>query len=150
MAFNSVVIDRTVGQVFALLSDGWSYTNWVVGTSHTRAVTSDWPEPGAKLHHAAGSWPLLRRDETVVEQVVAAQRLVLMARARPFGQARIVLELAVHGDDGCRLTMTETPVTGPGRWVHNPLTDALLARRNSESLARLKALAERPISPTET
>ncbi len=30
--------------------------------------------------------------------------------------------------------MYEAPVAGPGKWLHNPLTEALLARRNSESL----------------
>jgi hypothetical protein len=38
--------------------------------------------------------------------------------------------------------MNETPTNGPGRWIHNPLNERMLVRRNIESLARLAAIAE--------
>jgi uncharacterized protein YndB with AHSA1/START domain len=139
-------IEASPAQVFAVLADGWSYSNWVVGTSHMRAVDSRWPAVGATLHHAAGAWPLVIRDESVVEQVEPDRRLVLTARGRPFGEARIELALQAQAS-GTRLRMVEVPVSGPGRWLHNPLTEALLVRRNVESLARLAALAERRTEP---
>jgi len=146
MATVTRVIAAAPDQVFAVLADGWTYSNWVTGPSHMRAVESVWPQPGAKLHHAAGIWPAVTRDETVAEVLIDSRRLELIARGRPFGEARVTIELIADGS-GTRVTMTEVPVSGPGKWLHNPLTDALLARRNTESLARLAAIAERRTEP---
>jgi uncharacterized protein YndB with AHSA1/START domain len=148
MATNVVRIEASRDAVFAVLADGWTYTNWVVGTSHMRAVEADWPTAGSRLFHAAGAWPLMTRDETVVEAVEPQRRLELTARGRPFGEARVVIELE-DSPDGCVVTMHETPIAGPGSWLHNPVTEAMLARRNTESLARLAALAERRTEPSE-
>ncbi len=132
--------------MFAVLAQGWYYSNWVVGTSHVTAVEASWPDAGSKLYHASGVWPVLARDETVVEQVDPGRLLVLTARGRPLGQARVVLELAPDGAE-TRVTLHETPIAGPGKWLHNPLTETLLTRRNTESLARLTALVERHTQP---
>ncbi|SHF70913.1 Polyketide cyclase / dehydrase and lipid transport [Jatrophihabitans endophyticus] len=149
MATNEIEIAVGPDEVFAVLADGWTYTNWVVGTSHMRAVESTWPAPGSRLHHAAGSWPLALRDETEVAELEVGRRLVLIARGRPAGTARIVIELAAVGPSRTHVTMHETPVDGPGRWLHNPVSEAVLVRRNTESLARLAALCERRTSPAE-
>ncbi|MGI8710452.1 MAG: SRPBCC family protein [Acidimicrobiales bacterium] len=135
-------------QVFAVLADGWAYSNWVTGTSHMRAVDADWPAVGSKIHHAAGVWPAVARDETVVELNIAGQRLELTARGRPFGEARVVIELTAEGT-GTRADLGETPIAGPGKWLNNPGTEALLTRRNAESLARLAAIAERRTHPKD-
>jgi uncharacterized protein YndB with AHSA1/START domain len=135
--------------VFAVLADGWLYSNWVVGTSHMRAVQANWPAVGARLFHASGVWPLVTRDESIVEEVETERRLVLLAKGGALGQARVVLELEPAGDDATIVTMTETPVAGPGKWAHNPLSDALLARRNVEALARLACIAERRSQPSD-
>ncbi len=135
--------------VFAVLSDGWLYSNWVTGSSHVRAVADEWPAAGSKLHHASGIWPLVTRDETQVEQVEPDRLLVLTARGRPFGEARVRIELTPNRA-GTVVTMHESPVAGPGKWLHNPLTEALLTRRNVESLARLAAVVERHTEPTDT
>lgn len=148
MAENSVYIDVPRSAVFAVLSDGWAYTNWVVGTSHMRAVEANWPQVGSKIYHAAGPWPVVTRDDTQVEQMEPDWRLQLLARGRPLGAARIELTLADDGA-GCRVTMREEPVAGPGAWVHNPVSEALLKRRNTESLARLAAVAERRTTPSD-
>jgi uncharacterized protein YndB with AHSA1/START domain len=132
--------------VFAVLAEGWFYSNWVVGTSHMRAVETGWPAAGTKLHHASGVWPVVIRDETVVEECVPDQLLVLLARARPFGQARVTIDLAGDGS-GTTVRMSETPVAGPGKWVNNPVAEALIARRNIEALARLAAIVERHTAP---
>lgn len=134
--------------VFAVLADGWRYSNWVVGTSHMRAVEDAWPAAGSKLFHASGAWPLVGRDETEVREVEIDRRLELVARGRPIGEAKIVIELDDDGS-GCVVTLHETPIAGPGRWLHNPATEALLVRRNVEALARLAAMAERRTAPQD-
>ena len=139
-------ISATPEAVFAVLADGWLYSNWVVGTSHMRAVEGQWPEVGAKLHHASGAWPLVARDETVVESSQPPNALTLVAKGRPLGEARVSITLRPDGA-GTEVTMVETPIAGPGKWLHNPVTEALLVRRNVESLARLAAIAERRTSP---
>lgn len=148
MAVNSAVINASRDATFAVLADGWLYSNWVVGTSHMRAVEAEWPAAGSRLFHAAGLWPMVTRDETEVESVEPGRRLELTARGRPFGEAKIVMELSDE-DGNCRVTMYETPVSGPGQWLHNPLSEALLVRRNTESLARLAAVVERRTAPSE-
>lgn len=134
--------------VFAVLADGWTYSNWVVGTSHMRAVDAAWPEPGAVLHHASGTWPAVMRDETVVEAVTPGTSIALLAKLRPLGAATVLIELTAQ-DGGTLVTMTETPTSGVAGLLQDPLTDALLKRRNIESLARLAAIAERRTSPED-
>lgn len=136
----------TPDDVFAVLADGWCYSNWVVGSSHMRAVEAEWPAVGSRLFHASGAWPAVLRDETRVEELVEGERLVMLARGRPMGEARIDLTLRAEGG-GTRLTMTERPVSGPGRWLDNPASEALLVRRNREALARLAAMVERRTQP---
>lgn len=148
MAVNTTRINASRAQTFEVLSEGWLYSNWVVGTSHMRAVEAEWPARGSRLYHASGVWPVAMRDDTIVEEMEPDRRLVLLARGRPFGEARIVLELEDDGD-GTRVTMRETPVKGPGQWLHNALSEAVLVRRNTETLARLTALVERRTSPAE-
>ena len=135
-------------RVWDVLCEGWTYSNWVVGTSHMRAVETTWPSVGSRLFHASGAWPLVTRDETQVERSVPATELVLIARGRPFGEARVAIELVDDGD-GCRVTMHETPVAGPGKWLHNPASEALLVRRNVEALDRLSALVEARTAPQD-
>ncbi|MGI8613909.1 MAG: SRPBCC family protein [Nocardioidaceae bacterium] len=142
------MIAAAPAQVFAVLADGWAYSNWVTGTSHMRAVDADWPAVGSKIHHAAGVWPAVARDDTVVTRVAAGQRLELTVRGRPLGEAHVVIELNVEGT-GTRVDMSETPVAGPGKWLNNPGTEALLTRRNEESLARLAAIVERRTEPQD-
>ena len=148
MATVSCHVKTSPAEVFAVLAEGWFYSGWVVGTSHMRAVQASWPQVGSKLFHASGVWPVVARDVTVVRDMDPDRRLELDAQARPFGTARVVIELAPR-EGGTQVTMSETPVSGPGKWLHNPATDALLTRRNTESLARLTALVERHTHPAD-
>ena len=148
MAKNTGYVNATRHDVFDVLTDGWQYSNWVVGTSHIRAVEAGWPAVGSRLFHAAGAWPLVTRDESVVEELEPDRKLVLTAKGRPMGEALVSIELADEGA-GCQVTMHETPSAGPGKWLHNPLSEAVLVRRNTESLARLAALVERRTVPSE-
>ncbi len=135
--------------MFDVLSNGWMYTAWVVGASHIRAVESEWPAAGSRIHHSFGAWPLMLKDETKVEVSERPNRLVLLARGRPLGEARVSLQLDPDGA-GTFVTMTEEPVSGPGKTLHNRWLDAGLKARNDESLARLAALAEEPTGPEQS
>ena len=128
-------------QVWAVLANGWLYSGWVVGASHIRRVEPTWPSAGAHLHHSVGSWPVMIDDSTEVLESTPPQRLVLQARGWPLGEARVTLDLAAD-DDGCLVTMSETPTTGPGRWLHNPVQERALDARNRESLSRLADMVE--------
>lgn len=150
MADVSRHVNAPPDRVWAQLSDGWMYTGWVVGASHIRDVDSEWPQVGTRLHHQVGAWPVTINDTTHVVECEPERRLVLQARAWPVGEALIVIELEADGD-GTNIRMHEQPTHGAGRWVHNPLQDLILAKRNVESLARLASIAERrPVAEYRT
>lgn len=129
-------------RVWAELSDGWMFTGWVVGATHIRDVDGAWPAAGARLHHQVGAWPLVLSDTTQVLECEQPRRLVLQARAWPMGEARVVLILEPDGD-GTLVRMSEWPTHGLAKATHTRLQDALLRRRNTESLERLACIAEK-------
>ncbi|WP_027006552.1 SRPBCC family protein [Conexibacter woesei] len=142
MATNVATISAPVDQVFAVLSDPGSYAYWVVGSDSIRDADASWPAVGAKLHHRIGTGPFKLNDNTEVLEVTAPVHLVLQARARPFGTARVTLDLVAHGDH-TEVTMGEGPGDAISRVVFNPLADRILHRRNDEALRRLGELARR-------
>jgi hypothetical protein len=129
-------------RVWDVIADGWTYSQWVVGNSRMRAVDPDWPAPGSTIHHSIGVWPVLLNDDTVVEEATAPERLVLHAKGRPFGGARIIFELS-DIPNGCRISMQEFPISGVGKLMPERLSDAVAWPRNNETLRRLSFLAER-------
>ncbi len=139
------VVERTMActpaEVFAVLADGWSYTNWVVGAARIREVEPTWPQPGSRLHHSVGIWPALLDDHTGVLRCVQDQLLELQARGWPAGEATVRIELRATGDSTL-VTLTENATRGAGRYLPRPLQDLGLHPRNIESLRRLAMLAE--------
>src|SRR3954469_23670302 len=133
-------------QVWSVIADGWTYLQWVVGNSRMRAVDPQWPAAGSTIHHSIGVWPLLVDDVTVVEECVPLQQLVLLAKGRPFGKARITMRLFDIEGGGCRIEMAEVPVGAPLGWVPNRLALAAAIPRNRECTWRLAAIAERRTS----
>ena len=127
--------------VWATLSDGWTYSAWVVGTVKIRAVDPQWPAVGAKLHHAFGAWPLMIQDETEVLEQEAGRRLLMQARGWPMGEATVELTLHPAGDHTL-VEMFEEPTAGPGAWLNNPVVDAVGKKRLEETLDRLRRLVE--------
>jgi uncharacterized protein YndB with AHSA1/START domain len=128
-------------RVWEVLADGWSYSGWVVGNSRIRAVSANWPAPGARILHSIGTWPAVLDDETVVESCTDGERLVLLAKVRPAAKARITLTLTdIPG--GCRVAMTEVAVSRPLRWIPDSLQLAGVAPRNRECTWRLARIAE--------
>jgi uncharacterized protein YndB with AHSA1/START domain len=140
MATTVRLIPAPPERIWSVLADPESYGYWVVGSKTIRDTEGDWPQPGAKIHHRVGIGPLKINDNT---QVVAAEppaRLVLHARARPLGTARVELELHPEGTS-TRVVMVEEPGDRLSRILHNPLTDRLIDVRNRHTLARLAELA---------
>jgi hypothetical protein len=142
MARVTTELNASSEAVWAVLSDGWTYSAWVVGTVKIRAVDPGWPAVGTKLHHAVGAWPLTLEDETEVIGCEPGRRLLMKARGWPMGEATVELTLHPAGD-GTLVEMYEEPTSGPGAWLNNPVLDALGRKRLEETLDRLRRLVER-------
>ena len=107
----------------------------------TVARFHDWPAPGARILHSIGTWPAVIDDETVVENCITGEELVLLAKIRPAAEARITLQLTdIAG--GCRVAMTEVAVSAPLRWVPDSVQLTAVAPRNRECTWRLAMIAE--------
>ncbi|WP_233265544.1 SRPBCC family protein [Leifsonia sp. AG29] len=130
----------TPEQLFAVLADPWVYPTWVVGASRLRAADSGYPNPGARLHHSIGVWPLVLNDETRVELWEPPSRVILEAKTRPFGTERVVIEAQRRGS-GCIVRMEEEPASGIVTRIPDAITDAILHVRNAETLRRLEWVA---------
>jgi hypothetical protein len=133
-------------QLWNVIADGWTYSQWVVGNTRMRAVAANWPAPGSTIHHTLGVWPLTINDQTVVESCIPGRELVLHAKARPFGGARIVLRL-FDTPTGSRIEMLEEPIGGLFKVMPRQVSLALVYPRNRECTERLVALAERRSKP---
>jgi uncharacterized protein YndB with AHSA1/START domain len=142
MADNTRRFAAPCDDVWAILADGDTYSQWVVGPSAVRAVDDDWPAPGARLHYRIGRPPFSYDGHTEVLSVDTGRRLELEAHAWPAGTARIELRLDADGK-GCLVHMTEHPARGSAAVLHNRVGDALLRLRNVESLRRLERLVRR-------
>jgi hypothetical protein len=138
---NEKTINTAPDKVWEVLSDGWLYPLWVVGATRMRAVDDTWPQPGSKLHHSAGVWPLAVDDTTEVVECEPASYLQVIARGWPLGEAEVRLRLTGMGTR-TRVTLEEHPVKGPGALVPKPIYTPLLMWRNVESLRRLAFLVE--------
>jgi hypothetical protein len=129
-------------QVWDVIANGWTYSQWVVGNSRMRAVDPAWPAVGSTISHSIGVWPLLLDDKTVVEDCQPLEQLVLLAKGRPFGKARVTLRL-FDIETGCRIEMAEVPVGAPMGWVPKRLALTAALPRNRECTLRLAMMAER-------
>ncbi|GAA2511472.1 SRPBCC family protein [Pilimelia columellifera] len=143
MAITNRIIDASPEQVYAVLADGWTYSDWVVGTAHIRGVDRHWPAPGAKIYHKAGPWPLSLHDSTVCESAVPNAELVLRPRLWPMGEATVTIRLEPLPDGRTLVVISEHFVAGPLQWVQNKINDLVMHRRNVEGLRRLADIVER-------
>lgn len=141
MAECAIHVHAPPEHVFDVLRDPASYVIWVVGSKHIRGVQPDWPQPGSKLHHTVGWGPFEDHDNTEVLEIDAPHRLVLKARAWPFGTAKVELTLQPDAG-GTDLRMRETPLEGPAARMDNAAMEGLLQVRNLWSLRRLGRWAE--------
>jgi uncharacterized protein YndB with AHSA1/START domain len=135
-------IGAPVERIFAVLSDPQSYGDWVVGSDTIRDADRAWPAAGSRFYHRVGVGPLKLNDHTEVLEVDPPGKLVLHARARPLGTAKVTLLLVSQGDGTTRVTMREEAGDSLSRLGINPLTDWLVHHRNVQALRRLKRIAE--------
>jgi uncharacterized protein YndB with AHSA1/START domain len=146
MAKNSLTIDAAPTEVWAVLADARTYEHWVVGCDDIRGVEGDWPAVGSRFFHTVGVGPVKTKDNTAVIECEPDHRLVLEARARPAGVAKVVFTLdRVDGaaSTGTTVTIEEFPVRGVAKVIDNPIQDGLIKVRNVETLRRLaKQVAE--------
>ena len=130
-------------RVFEVLSDPENYGHWVVGSRFIRGADPGFPATGTRFYHQVGFGPIRINDNTEVLESDPPRRLVLKAKARPAGVARVELDL-VRLTGGTKIVMREEPASPMSRLAHNPAADLLLHGRNVESLRRLAELAEKP------
>lgn len=141
MSTNETVVDASLEQTFEVLSTARFYPQWVVGAKEFRGADDGFPAPGTKFHHSVGVGPLKLKDNTEVLELDPGRQIVLQARTRPLGTARV--KITVHpAGGGTRIVLEEGPGDAMSRLVFNPIADLLLHGRNVEALRRLKEIVE--------
>jgi carbon monoxide dehydrogenase subunit G len=146
MAVRNALVEAPPSEVWAVLTDGYSYDQWVVGTQSVRAVDPGWPHEGTSLHYTVGFGPLRFEDRTIVRLVQPGKCLELEAQARPFGSVRISIRVLPWGDDSV-VIMDEHPLRGPSWALENPVVELALALRNRSTLRRLVSVVESRAEP---
>ena len=122
-----------------MLADPYTYEHWVVGAKDIRTADGTWPEKDSTLQHTSGFGPLNLKDNTKVIESDPPKRLVLEARGRPLGIARIEIDLKPQGSSTV-VAMTEYAVRPEPAKRLNPVLDPFLHSRNVETLRRLEEL----------
>jgi hypothetical protein len=148
MAKTTRLINVSPDRVFAVLADGWTYSDWVVGTAHIRDVDPKWPQPGTEIHHKAGPWPVSLKDRTTSLEWQPERMLLLKLRLWPLGAGRVRFVLDPVGSDATQVTIIEQFTEGPLVGLRNKINDLLLHYRNREALRRLADIAERRTPPS--
>ncbi len=123
-----------------MLADPDSYAYWVVGSKRIRDADPGWPKAGSRFHHTVGVGPLTIDDHTESLSADPPRRLVLRAKARPLGVAKVEIELEPERGGTC-VTITENPAGVQKPLTYFPPLQALTWVRNAESLARIEQLA---------
>jgi uncharacterized protein YndB with AHSA1/START domain len=139
MATNTRHIPAIPEQVWAVLADPEKYCEWVVGAKEVRGSDGNWPAKGSRFHHTVGVWPFHIRDQTSVVESDRPNRLVLQAKVRPIGFARIQLDLSPSAA-GTEVAMTEEPSAPMIARMARRLFDPVIYLRNGEALRRLENL----------
>ncbi|WP_133914256.1 SRPBCC family protein [Streptomyces sp. NBC_00582] len=141
MAIRHRLIEADLRTVWAVLSDGDRYTEWVVGTSASRQVRGRWPQMDAAISYEVRLGPVRLSNETVVRRVEEPTELELEAHAGPLGTARIAFELRPWGER-CLIIADEHPLNGVGGLLHNAGAEVVIQLRHRAMLARLARICE--------
>jgi NAD(P)-dependent dehydrogenase (short-subunit alcohol dehydrogenase family)/uncharacterized protein YndB with AHSA1/START domain len=147
MARNRIHVDAPPERVAQVLAEPQHYPRWVVGAESFRGSDDSFPAVGSRFYHSVTLGPWNLRDHTEVLESELPSRIVLAAKARPLGTARVELTLAASRG-GTEVIMEEDPAGRVSSLLAgNPITEVALKLRNAESLARLKRIAEGAPSP---
>ncbi len=141
MAHNEIDLDVPPERVLAVLSDPRSFARWVVGSKEIRRADPDWPAVGTAFDHKVGIWGITLSGHSEVVENEPPELLKLLVKAKPFSKAYVTLRLRPVAR-GTRVEMDEVAADTRSMLLFNALTDPFIRIRNSESLRRLKALAE--------
>jgi len=149
MAINEITVDGTPKDVFDVLRDPYAYGHWVVGAKKVRDVDEGWPAVGTRFHHTVGVGPLTLDDGTESLEYQPDVRLVLKAKTRPFGTAKVTMEAySQDGGSRTRIVMHERAGDIVSRALYNPIIDMAMKGRNVEALRRFAELvSERRRAP---
>ena len=141
MAVRHRLIERSAGDVWAVLADGSRYGDWVVGTSETQPREGAWPEVGSSITYTVrlGRWSA--SGSTIVRRCEEPGVLELEADSGWLGTARIAVEIRPWGENAL-VVVDEHPLRGPGGLLHNTAVDALIQLRHRCMLARLADVVE--------
>lgn len=96
-----------------------------------------------------GAGPLTLADHTEVVESEPRRRIVLRAKTRPLGAARVEIVIGPH-PAGSLVTMIEDVDLPLARILIPPPLHALISVRNGESLRRLRTLVEKRTGPLPT
>jgi uncharacterized protein YndB with AHSA1/START domain len=141
MALVNVLIRRPPEQVWDVLSDGFAYAQWVVGTQEIRAVDDDWPQVGSAIHYTVGMGPVHFQGTTTVRRCEPGRQLGLEADGGPLGTARIVIDVYDWGKDTV-VVVDEHPLRGAAYRFHSTISDAVLLMRGRPMVRNLARLVE--------
>ena len=142
MACTERTMQATPQQIWAVLADAKTYEHWVVGAKDIREADGTWPDPGSALEHTSGFGPFQLKDNTKVLEADPPRHIVLEARGRPLGIARIELTLDAQGPV-TKVKMVEEVVRPVHARSMNPALNPLIHSRNVETLRRLEELARK-------
>ncbi|MGW2343362.1 SRPBCC family protein [Streptomyces sp. NPDC001661] len=140
MARTRRLILSSPAEVWALLSDGYRYGEWVTGTKQVLDVDPAWPDVGTALKVRVGLGPLTLDDTSTVRICEPEHRLELEAKADPFGAARIAMNL-IPWAEHTLFVLDWHPLRGPGTRMHGLPVDYLVAVRNGMMLTKLARIA---------
>ncbi|MFE3829383.1 SRPBCC family protein [Streptomyces sp. NPDC059092] len=149
MAVRHRLIRKPPEDVWAVLSDGERYGEWVVGTSRAELDEGHWPELGATLRYEIRIGPFTLHNRTVVRRSEPNAVLELEAHSGPLGTARIAMELRPWGGHTL-IILDEHPLRGAGGALHNGLLDAAQQVRHRAMLGRLARVCEGAEGPART
>ncbi|MBT2472905.1 SRPBCC family protein [Streptomyces sp. ISL-66] len=141
MAVRNRLIHATPREVWAVLTDGSRYADWVVGTSESRVARGQWPEVGSALEYTVRIGPWTGSGTTVVRHVKAASELELEVDSGPLGTARVAIEIRPWGEQSL-VIVDEHPLRGIGGTLHNAALDTLIQVRHRDMLGRLAKVVE--------
>ena len=138
-----------IGDVFAALTDPYTYPQWLVGCRKIRGVDDGWPEAGTSFHHRVGLvGPLTLADRTKVIEVEPCRHLALEVMARPFIRARVDFVLSAGrtaSGVGTRISLSEVPIG-----IYAPLRGVLAAPTAARNRVSLNALVAFLNDPTNS
>ncbi len=149
MAESRLSIDVGVDDLFGVLSDPYSYPEWLVGAKEIRSLDPDWPAAGSSFRHRVGFGPIQSADATCIVEITVPRLLALDAHARPFGRVLVRFELSAVGEGRTELLIHEEP-TSPVMSQLRPLVEASIRARNERSLIRLRRFLEERGGSTRT